>query len=134
MQYTRVVWKVSDIAYNQCETQDKRPLGRDTDRSWCHLHTSVKLFWSQPIALWTSVAAYESVLGYVRNFSPCWYVASDAHGAMGCSQKNFVILIVWRWHKLLSDSLPNGCLSQFSRRLGQKLFRPPSYFSDWAHL
>ena len=23
------------------------PLGRDLDRSWCHLHTSVKLFWRQ---------------------------------------------------------------------------------------
>ena len=33
------------------ETQDKRPLGRELDRSWCHCHTSmIKLFWSQPMA------------------------------------------------------------------------------------
>ena len=31
--YTRVVWKVSDLAYNRCETLDKRPLGRDQDGS-----------------------------------------------------------------------------------------------------
>ena len=28
-----VVWKVSDLAYNRRETWDKRPLGRDPDRS-----------------------------------------------------------------------------------------------------
>ena len=50
--HTRVVWKVSDLAYNQRETQDKRPLCRD-------LHTCVKLFWSQPMAPWSSVAVYE---------------------------------------------------------------------------
>ena len=36
------------------ETRDKRPLGRDLDGSWCHLHTSVKHFWSQPNDPWTS--------------------------------------------------------------------------------
>ena len=41
------------------ETRDKWPLGRDPDRNWCHHHTSVKLFWSQPMTLWTSVATYE---------------------------------------------------------------------------
>ena len=30
------------------------PLGRDPYRSWCHLHTSVKLFWSQLMDSWTS--------------------------------------------------------------------------------
>ena len=54
-----VVWKVSDLANNLCETWDKRPLDRNPDRSWCHLHTSVKLYWSQPMAPWTSVVAYE---------------------------------------------------------------------------
>ena len=42
--YTRVAWKVSDLAYNRRETQDKRLLGRNPDRSRCHLHTSLKLF------------------------------------------------------------------------------------------
>ena len=41
---TKVVSKVSDLAYNQRETQEKQQLGRDPDRSWCHHHTSVKLF------------------------------------------------------------------------------------------
>ena len=50
-----------------------------------------------------------------------------AHGSMGCDKKNFIILIVWRWHQLLSGSLPNGRLSRVSRTLGQKLFRPPLY-------
>ena len=27
------------------ETLDKRPLGRDPDRSWCHLHTTVNHSW-----------------------------------------------------------------------------------------
>ena len=38
-------WKVLGLAYNRRETQDKRLLGRDPDRSQCHLHTSLKLFW-----------------------------------------------------------------------------------------
>ena len=44
--------KSSSLAYNQRETRDKRLLGRDPERSWCHLHISVKLFWSQPMAQW----------------------------------------------------------------------------------
>jgi hypothetical protein len=36
--------KSSSLAYNRRETRDKRPLGRDSDRSWCHLHTSVNCF------------------------------------------------------------------------------------------
>ena len=32
------------------------------------------------------------------------YAAADAHGAMGCGQKNFIILIVWWWHQILSGS------------------------------
>ena len=43
----------SNLAYNRCEIRDKRTLGRGPDRSWCYLHTSVKLFWSQPMAAWT---------------------------------------------------------------------------------
>ena len=55
--YTKEVWKVSDLAYNRRETWDKRLLGRDLDRSWCHLHTSLKHFWSKPMAPWTSATA-----------------------------------------------------------------------------
>ena len=37
--------KRSRLAYNRRETRDKWPLGRHPDRSWCHLHTILKLFW-----------------------------------------------------------------------------------------
>ena len=45
--------KSSSLAKNRRETRDKRPLDREPDRSWCHLHTSVKLVWSQPVDPWT---------------------------------------------------------------------------------
>ena len=64
--YTRVVWKVSDLAYNRRETRDKGLLGRDPDRSRCHLHTSLKLF---------LVAARGSmeICGSIRLWSAvCW--------------------------------------------------------------
>ena len=51
--HRRVISKFSDLAYNRREIWDKRPLARDPDRSWCHLHTSVKLFWLLPMAPWT---------------------------------------------------------------------------------
>ena len=35
-------WENFSLAYNRCETEDKRPLGRDPDSSWCHFHTSLK--------------------------------------------------------------------------------------------
>ena len=38
------------LAWNRRETRDNRPLGKDPDRSWCHFHTSLKLFWSRPMA------------------------------------------------------------------------------------
>jgi hypothetical protein len=52
--YTRARWKVLGLAYNRCETRDKRPLGKDSDRSWCHRHITsmIKLFWSQPMDPW----------------------------------------------------------------------------------
>ena len=62
--------KSSSLTYNRREIQDKRILGRDTDRSWCHRHTSVKLFWSQPMAPWTSVAVYESAVA--QSMDPFW--------------------------------------------------------------
>ena len=36
--------KSSSLANNKREIWEKRLLGRDPDRSWCHFHTSVKLF------------------------------------------------------------------------------------------
>ena len=46
--YTRLVWKVSGLAYNRRETWDKRLLGRDPDRSRCRVQTSLKLFGHGP--------------------------------------------------------------------------------------
>ena len=39
-----------------CETRDKRPLNRESDRSWCHHHTTsmIKLSWSQAMAPFTT--------------------------------------------------------------------------------
>ena len=36
--------KSSSLTYNRRETRDKRPLGRNPDRSWGHRHISVKFF------------------------------------------------------------------------------------------
>ena len=52
----------SNLAYNRHETPDKPLLGKNPDRSWFHLHTSVNLFWSQPMAPSTSAAAYECAI------------------------------------------------------------------------
>ena len=35
--------KVFGLAYNRRETQDKRPLGRNSDRRWYHRHTNVNI-------------------------------------------------------------------------------------------
>ena len=42
------------------DTRDRRPFGRESDRIWCHCHTTsmIKLFGSQPMAPWASGAAY----------------------------------------------------------------------------
>ena len=58
---TRGREKVLGLAYSRREARDRRLLSRDPDRSWCHSHTMsmIKLFWSQPMAPWTSAAAYE---------------------------------------------------------------------------
>jgi hypothetical protein len=34
------------------DTRGKWPLARNPERSWWHRHTSLKLFWLQPMALW----------------------------------------------------------------------------------
>ena len=57
----RARWKVFGVAYNWCETWNKQPFGRDPDRSWCHCYIGVKIFCSQPLAPWTSAAAYGQV-------------------------------------------------------------------------
>ena len=50
----RARWKVFCLAYNRRETQDKRQLGRDPDRSWCHHHSMINLSWVQPMPSWTT--------------------------------------------------------------------------------
>ena len=57
-EYTTASSKVLDLTYDRRKTREKRPLGRDPVRSWCHRHTTgiIKLFWSQPIAPWASTA------------------------------------------------------------------------------
>ena len=49
---TKIRWKVLDLAYNRRQTRDKRPLSMDSNRSWCHLYSSVILSWSQSMDLW----------------------------------------------------------------------------------
>ena len=160
--------KSSSLVYNRCETMYKRPSCRDPERTWYHLHTRVKLFWSQPMAPWTSAAAYQcaapqfmepwaatkkdlhqcggdtsSCLGpYPMAACPEFYIGCRLgreiftlplcchrcpRRIMGCDYKSFVILVVWRWHQLLSGTLPNGRLSRVSRRIGRELFTLPSY-------
>ena len=36
------------------DTRGKCPLARNPDRSWWHRHVSLKLFWPQPMAPWTT--------------------------------------------------------------------------------
>ena len=36
------------------DARGKWPLARNPDRSWWHHHTSLKLFWPQPMASWTT--------------------------------------------------------------------------------
>ena len=40
---------------DRCDTRGKWPLGRNPDRSWWHRHTSLNLFWPQPMAPWAAV-------------------------------------------------------------------------------
>ena len=53
------VWKVSDLTYNLRDIRDKQLFAGNSDRSRCHLYTSLKLFWSRHMAPWTMAAAYE---------------------------------------------------------------------------
>ena len=76
------------------ETRDKRPFGSDAERSWCHRHISVNNF-----------------LKSFFSRSP-WF-----HGHRRQHSLYTSFTLVWRWHQLLSGSLPNGRLSQVPRRL-----------------
>ena len=91
--YRRVVWKVLNLAYNWPETWDKRLLGRDPDRSWCHIHTNVKLFF---------VTAH----GSMNIGGSIWMCCCSVHGSMCCNQESFTLVL--QWHQLLSRFLPNG--------------------------
>ena len=42
------------IISDRRDTRDKWPLARNPDRSWWNTHTSLKLFWLQPMAPWTA--------------------------------------------------------------------------------
>ena len=42
--YASARWKILDLAYNRREVRDKRPLGRDPDRSWRYRHTIVNIY------------------------------------------------------------------------------------------
>ena len=55
LHWTRARWKVLGLANNWCDTEDKRPYGRDPDRSWCHHHTGVKPFRLQSMDSWTAI-------------------------------------------------------------------------------
>ena len=94
--------EIFSLFYSRSETQDKRPLGREQDRSWCHRHTSVKLSWSQPMNLWTERQHTHTLLP--MSMEP-WAAAKQS------------FTLVWRWHQLLSWSLLNGYLFRVSRRL-----------------
>ena len=41
---------------------------------------------------------------------------------MGWDQKSFIILVVWRWHQLLSDSLSKCRLSRVSRSIREDFY------------
>ena len=56
------------------ETGDKWPLDKESDRSSCHRHTvsMIKLFWSQPMGISSSIRARWKVLSLAYNLSETW--------------------------------------------------------------
>ena len=105
----RVIWKVSDLAYNRRETWDKWLL----DRSRCHLHTSLNLFWSRSMAPWTLAAAYECAAAQSMDK---WAVIKKAFEECGGDTSSFL------------GHLPKfhiGC------RLGRELLTLP--WCPWSH-
>ena len=104
--------KSSNVFYNRRETRDKRLLGRDPYRSWCHLYTIVKRF---------LFAAHGSmdIDGSTR------VCCRSVHGSMGYDQESFTQ--VWWWRQLLFGSLPNRRYpeSHVGCRLGRELITLP---------
>ena len=51
------------------QTRDKRPLGRESNRSWCHRHTTsmIKLFGHDSMDIGGSIRARWKVLGLAYN-------------------------------------------------------------------
>ena len=45
---------ITNIISDWRDTHSKWPLARNPDRSWWHHHISLKLFWPQPMAPWTT--------------------------------------------------------------------------------
>ena len=43
------------IISDRRNTRGKWPLARNPDRSWWHCHTSLRLFWPQPMTPWTGL-------------------------------------------------------------------------------
>ena len=64
-------------------------------------HSSVKHFWSQLKAPWTSATPWECAAA--QSMEP--WVAKES------------FTLLWRWYQFLSGSLPNGRPSRVSRRL-----------------
>ena len=114
--------KSSSLAYNRRETRDKRSLGRDLDRSWCHLHNSVKLFWSQPMAPWASVAAYDCAAA--QSMDP-WAAIKKASQECGGDTSS------------CPGPYPTTACPEFTIgcRLGRELFTLPLYCPrcPWSH-
>ena len=46
--------KISNKLNKITPNKGKWPLARNPDKSWWHRHTSLNLFWPQPIAPWTT--------------------------------------------------------------------------------
>ena len=111
--------KTSSLAYNRCETRDKRLLGRDLDRNRCHLHTSLQLFWSRYMAPWTLAASYECAAA--QSMDP-WVAIKKA--SQECGGEN----------SSCPGSYPTAACPQFHFvcRLSRELFTLPYAAAD-AH-
>ena len=52
--YRLIITLINSEQCGICDTWGKWPLARNLDRSWWHRHTSLKIFWPQPLAPWTT--------------------------------------------------------------------------------
>ena len=110
----RVVSKVSDL------TQDERLLGRDLNRSRCHLHTSSKLFFGHGPWLHGHRPQHTSVL----SLSP-WI-----HGLRSRKLHRSVMVTPAPYSMAACPEFHIGC------RLGQELFTLPIHYHrcSWSGL